>query len=182
MNTLIINFSSRSLGNCEAIANVIKENSKEGVLIRTMAAMDIHPCGNCKYECFEERRKCPFIKDDIFQLYEDICSSDLVYYIVPNYSDYPCSNFFIFNERGQCFFTGKNDLYDKYESIKKMFIVVSNTEKENFIGAFNYHSKEEPNILFLSSRAFNKSSIKRDLLDSEEAKIKILKFISTPNM
>lgn len=28
----------------------------------------------------------------------------MVYFSLPNYCNYPCANFFIFNERSQCYF------------------------------------------------------------------------------
>lgn len=76
--------------------------------------------------------------------------SDVVFYVVPNYSDFPCSNFFIFNERGQCYFRGTEKRMEKYLSVKKKFIVVSNTGEDNFIRAFRDHVKKGGTGSFIS--------------------------------
>ena len=47
-----------------------------------------------------------------------ITDSDLSYFIVPNYCDYPCANFFIFNERSQCFFQHHPELRPLKEIIQ----------------------------------------------------------------
>lgn len=52
-----------------------------------------------------------------------------------------------------------SSLLEKYESIDKRYIVISNTEKDNFIKVFNYHSIGQPKALFLSSKSVNKRSI-----------------------
>lgn len=70
-----------------------------------------------------------------------------------------------------------SSLLEKYESIDKRYIVISNTEKDNFIKVFNYHSSSQPQVLFLSSKSVNKRSIDGDLLESQEIKSKILSFI-----
>ena len=132
MKVLLINFSNRDFGNCGTIANFVKDNLNDKVIIKSFSNMKVSSCGSCKCECFEENLKCPFVEDDVYELYKHICDSGLVYFIVPNYCDYPCSNFFKFNERSLCFFSGKKEMLDKYESISKRFIVISNGEKENF--------------------------------------------------
>ena len=99
---------------------------------------------------------------------------------MPNYSDYPCANFFIFNERSQCYFQGRADLLNVYKSVFKRVIVVSNTNEENFWKANSYHSKAEPEILFLPARKYGKSSVKDELLTSEEVLADIVCFIQKP--
>lgn len=105
--------------------------------------------------------------------------SDVVFYVVPNYSDFPCSNFFIFNERGQCYFRGTEKRMEKYLSVKKKFIVVSNTEEDNFIRAFRDHVKkeEEPEVLFLSAKRYGKRCTAGDLMESERAVGDLKQFI-----
>lgn len=133
--------------------------------------MNISPCGNCTYNCFDKNIKCPYIDDDIYHLYDSICASDMVYYIIPNYCDFPNANFFIFNERSQCYFQKHPELLKQYLEVKKKFIVVTNTEQSNFLQVLRYHVIEavEPDILFLSSRHFKKVSIKDNLMESEDA-------------
>ena len=97
--------------------------------------------------------------------------SDQAVFIVPNYCDYPCANFFIFNERSQCHFQGHGELLERYLNVPKKFIVVSNTGRENFVQAFRYHVAENigPDILFLSAKTYGKNSTDGDLLDAPDA-------------
>lgn len=88
-------------------------------------------------------------------------------FVVPNYCDYPNANFFAFNERSQCYFQGRPDLLDRYLAVPKKFIVVSNTGQANFREAFTQHTDQEPQILFLSAKQYEKVSIRGDLLPSE---------------
>ena len=50
--------------------------------------------------------------------------SEMVYFELPNYCDYPCANYFIFNECSQCFFQRKPDLLEAYLTIPKRSIVI----------------------------------------------------------
>ena len=104
--------------------------------------------------------------------------SDAVYFVLPNHCDYPNANYFIFNERSQCFFQGRPDLLEAYLKVPKKCIVISNTNKDNFIRALAYQSDREPEILFLSAKEYGKSSINGDLLTSCEALEDIRRFIT----
>lgn len=183
MKISVVNFSGRPNGNCYKIARTVKQalSQDNDILLRDFGALNISPCGRCGYGCFKERTDCPFIGDDIYGLYDSLCGSDLAYYIVPNYCDYPCANFFIFNERGQCYFQNREDLLAKYLTVKKRFIVVSNTDKANFIQAFRYHVPEnaEPEVLFLSAKAFGRTSVAGDLTDLASARQAVIDFISS---
>lgn len=162
----IISFSSRKDGNCAKISEFIKENVPQAQ-IYSFADFQIRPCGNCGYKCFQNRLACPQIGDMEYRLLEAVCQSEKAYFVVPNYCDYPCGNFFIFNERSQCFFQGREDLLEQYLRIPKEFVVVSNTGRENFLEAFTQHTSGQPKVLFLSAKAFGKQSIAGDLLPSE---------------
>ena len=111
------------------------------------------------------------------RLLDEITLSELTYFILPNYCDYPCANFFIFNERSQCYFQGKPELLDAYEKVPKRAIVVSNTNEENFRQAIAYQAYEKPDILFLSAKKYGKESIKGDLLTNEKAVSDIIAFV-----
>ena len=67
---------------------------------------------------------------------------------LPNYCDYPCANFFAFNERIQRYFQDHPKRLDCYEGVPKKFIVISNTEKHNFRAVLQQHSAQEPEIHF----------------------------------
>ena len=97
--------------------------------------------------------------------------------MLPNHCDYPNANYFIFNERSQCFFQGRPDLLEKYLKVPKRSIVISGTNRDNFIRALAYQSDQEPEILFLSAKEYGKNSIRGDLLTSEEAVKRVRQFI-----
>ena len=179
MKTCIISFSSRKDGNCSQIANLIRSVLPDSDCF-DFADFEIHPCGSCRYECFSDRNSCPYIGDMECAILESVISSDLTYFIIPNYCDYPCSNYFIFNERSQCFFQNRPDLLDQYEKIPKRSVVVSNTDEDNFLKVLSYQSFSEPDILFLSAKKYGKISIKGDLLSEPKAISDILEFVRTP--
>ena len=179
--TCIISFSARPGGNCQSIAEELQKRSKSDEKVKAYDFSDIAitPCGRCGYECFRERESCPYFSDPEFSICDSIANSDCTYFIVPNYCDYPCANFFIFNERSQCYFQRHPEQLERYLSAKKKFIVVSNTGRDNFTAAFRYHVQEgaEPDILFLSAREFGRVSIRGDLMSSPEAQKTLLRFL-----
>ena len=176
MKTVIVTFSSRANGNCSQIGNLIASMTKDPVLF-DFSGFDIHPCGRCASECFSARENCPYFEDKEYEILEAIVHSEMAYFVLPNYCDYPCANYFVFNERCQCFFQGKPDLLEAYLKIPKRSIVISNTNKDNFIRALAYQSNQEPEILFLSAKEYGKTSINGDLLTSEEALDDIRQFV-----
>lgn len=176
----VVSFSGRRGGNCDRIADVICRHYKgEQLSLFRFSEKEISACGRCEYECFNALKACPYVSDGLFSLYTDIIASDLAYYLVPNYCDFPCANFFAFNERSQCFFQGHGELVDKYLSVRKRFVVVSNTGKQNFVQAFCDHVApgDQPDVLFMSASHFHKSSIAGDLMESEDAKNELSDFL-----
>ena len=179
MKTVIVAFSSRSNGNCAQIGKLIASMVKEPVLF-DFSAFDLHPCGRCALECFAIRENCPYFADREYEMLEAMVHSDMVYFVLPNYCDYPCANYFIFNERSQCFFQGREDLLEAYLKVPKRSIVISSTNQDNFIRALAYQSDKEPEILFLSAKEYGKTSISGDLLTSPKALEDIRRFVSRP--
>lgn len=181
MKITIINFSGRQNGNCHNITNIVKGvfGADNEVIVKETRDLAITPCGGCNYECFAKNVNCPHVKDDVFGVYDSVCRSDLAVYIVPNYCDYPNANFFIFNERSQCFFQNHPEALERYLGVSKKFIVVSNTERDNFKRAFAYHVMENvtADILFLAAKDFHKSSVNGDLMDSAQARLSVEMFI-----
>lgn len=184
MTICIISFSGRENGNCGSIAKELEKLYKNDVKIYDFSAITVTPCTSCCYECFNSGENCPYFADSVFEIYDDITKSDLTYFIVPNYCDYPCALFFAFNERSQCYFQKRQDRLDKYLAAKKKFIVVSNTNRDNFIAAFRYHIEEnsQPDILFLEARRFHKISIFGDLMKSEEARETVKQFAESKDI
>jgi multimeric flavodoxin WrbA len=178
----IINFSARKNGNCHDIAKIIEQSlvNKYDVTLYEMCDLNVSPCGKCRYECFITDNTCPYSEDDIKNIYSSINSSNFAYFVVPNYSDYPNAYFYIFNERSQSVFTHQPpELYEQYLRVSKKFVVVSNTEEENFAQAFKYHLPEncEAEILFIASKLFDKSSVSSGLMESEQARQLVIDFI-----
>ncbi len=140
----VVSFSGRPGGNCGSIAMEIEKywQGMGEVTVFDFSELEIAPCGRCDYECFEARESCPHFSDPEFMVCDTIANSDIAYFVVPNYCDYPPAGFFIFNERGQCCFQRHYELLEKYLSVRKKFIVVSNTGRENFTQAFRYHVPE----------------------------------------
>ena len=176
-----ISFSGRPGGNCGSIAGERQKYWQGRGAVKTFdfSALEITPCGRCEYECFGGQKGCPHFSDPEFAICEAITDSDITYFVVPNYCDYPPANFFIFNERGQCYFQRHHELLEKYLAVRKKFIVVSNTGRENFTAAFRYHVPEgtEPEALFLAARKFGRISIKGDLMASPEARETLRRFL-----
>lgn len=177
MSACIVSFSSRADGNCARIARLIRSLTEDAVLF-CFADFEIHPCGKCGYECFASRDACPFAGDMERPLLDAVTHSERAYFVLPNYCDYPCANYYIFNERSQCFFQGRPELLAAYESVPKRFVVVSNTNEENFRQALAYQAARPPEILFLSAKRFGKSSIRGDLLSEPKAVDAVTAFVS----
>lgn len=172
----IVSFSGRKNGNCSHIARVI-QGIIQNANILSFSDIRIQPCGGCEYECFRARESCPYFSDPECDLLDTICKSEMVYFIVPNYCDHPNANFFIFNERSNCYFQGREDLLEQYLNVPKKFIVVSNSTSENFLEAFCQHTAAQPQILFLSAKKFGKQSTAGDLMASQQAKQQLAEFI-----
>ncbi len=176
MSICVISFSSRKGGNCEKISELICSLLPDTTKY-SFCDFEIHPCGNCNYECFSKNSSCPFYNDMEYELLDAVSNSSQSLFILPNYCDYPCANFFIFNERSQCYFQHRADLLDKYEIVPKKAIVISNTNEENFKIALNYHCEGKLPALFLSAKKYGRKSIAGDLITSKEAVLEIKKFI-----
>ena len=85
---------------------------------------------------------------------------------------YPCSNFFVFNERCVCWTWGRQDRVDAYNQAKKKAIIVNNSGADNFKKLLGYHGIKEEDMLFLGSRTYGSP-----LMASEEAKAAVHAFI-----
>ena len=179
MKTCIISFSSRANGNCVQIGKLIRSVSEDAALF-DFSGIRLHPCGECAYQCFSPGDQCPYIDDMEYRLLDAVTHSDLTYFVLPNYCDYPCANYFMFNERSQCYFQGHPELLERYEKVRKRAVVVSNTNEENFIKALSYQSYNKMDILFLSAKRYGKASIKGDLLTDESAVEEVMAFIGKP--
>lgn len=175
----ILDFSSRPYGNTHRISDFIK-NAYQGryeVQQFAFSKMQIHGCGTCDYECFQNRSSCPHRADDATAMYQAIMKSELTLYIIPNYCDFPCANFFLYNERSQCAFADYEKDYQTWLHIPKKFIVISNTNTDNFRSILQYHTDGDPAILYLRSRDVPCKSLDGNLIDYDVIQHKILAFL-----
>ena len=175
---VIIRFSDRPNGNCNAIASYIQEYlQSKTIKLYKINAKTMHPCGNCDYECLKSGSVCPNLTVEQKAMYDSICNADVVYYIIPNYCGFPCANYYAFNERSVGYFNLDKVLLEKFMSVKKRFIIVSNTEDQNFEYAMMQQTKE-PEIMYLKTSKYGKKSIAGDLMESEAAKADLLAFLN----
>ncbi len=181
MKLCIVSFSGRSGGNCSCIAEMLRQKlgAKHDVAVYDFSSLSIAPCGRCSYECFQAGELCPYSHDPEFSICDTLTDSDAACLIVPNYCDYPCANFFAFNERSQGYFQHHPKRLEQYLSVRKKFIVVSNTGQDNFVTAFRDHIPEgwSPDILFLRALQFHRSSIRGDLMETADAREAVLHFM-----
>ena len=177
MSVCIVSFSSRKTGNCSQIGELIRSLLPDAKFY-DFSGFTINSCGDCGYQCFNGGSNCPYFADKEFEILDAITNSTVTYFIVPNYCDFPCSNFFIFNERSLCYFQNNAKLLDAYLQVPKKFIVISNSNLENFKTAFAYHTNDQPQILCLSAKKYGKVSIDGNLLTSKQAVDDLTKFIT----
>ena len=176
-SVVILSFSSRNNGNCAAISEYVSKYYEMHKVHSVVIDRNTVPaCGNCDCECLKPDSVCPQRSTEYDRIMDDICRSDLVYFIVPNYCGYPCANYFSFNERSVGYFGMDRDKMDRYMNVPKRFIIVSNTE--GFEDAMRQQTNETPEILYLKSRAYGKSSIAGDILSSDTARADLDKFLA----
>ena len=176
-NQILISFSSRENGNCAQVSQYILSVCDKISKSFYFTNFSINPCGMCQYECFQQNISCPHIKDQEYALLDAICRSELVYFVIPNYCDYPCANFFIFNERSNCYFQNHSERLEQYLCVPKKFLVISGSTSHHFKEAFEQHTDKEPDILFLNAKQFGKSSIVGTIMESDCVKALIKDFI-----
>ena len=179
MNKLItiLSFSPRNSGNCAAISRYVSKYHEKHIVHSIVIDRNAVPaCGNCDCECLKPDSVCPLRSKEYDRIMDMVSRSDLVYFVVPNYCGYPCANYFSFNERSVGYFSMDRNKMDRYMNVPKRFIIVSNTE--GFEDAMRQQTNETPEILYLKSRAYGKSSIAGDVLESDAARTDLYAFLS----
>ena len=175
---VLIRFSSREFGNCASVAGEITNYySNDTVISYTVDGNTVQPCNNCDYECLHPQKLCPNVTDAQKAVMDAICKADLVYFIVPNYCGYPCANYFAFNERTVGYFNLNRELMKKYMEVPKRFVIISNTEGQNFTNAMQQQATGELDILYLKSSKYGKKSTAGDIMDSDAAKADLEAFL-----
>lgn len=173
MSRIVVCFSGRAQGNCERLGNVARQSLQrlhpaEEVEQFCFSQADARCCGQCNYECLKPGMRCPKAGDAIWELYERMAAAQECVFVLPNYADYPCANFFLFAERGTGWFDGSEERLARYMRVPKKAIVVSGSEQENFRRVLQYQA-EEMQILFLSAREYGQSSLEGRLDENERA-------------
>ncbi len=178
-NVVILTFSGRNNGNCAQITEFIEQHYMQtNVHTILIGNEDFGPCGGCDYECLRMDLTCPKLTERQKKIIDEVCVSDIVYFVVPNYCGYPCANYFAFNERSVGYFNLDRARMNRYMNVPKRFIIVSNTEGNNFEAAMQQQTNEAPKILYLKTRKYQKQSIAGDILSSEDAKSDLAAFLA----
>lgn len=173
---VILNFSSRKVGNCSAIADYINDVIVKSNICVYNVGDHFAPCGNCQYECLKPNDHCPNLTQEQREILDGIVQSDMTVYIVPNFCGFPCANYFAFNERTVGYFNLNRELMQQYMAVKKKFIIVSNSESDTFVKAMEQQSKE-PDILYLKTRKYGVPSTSGELMNNADAKADIARFL-----
>ena len=171
----IISFSSRERGNCEQIADFLS-SLFISVELYQFSKFQLKPCGSCAYECFQKSKSCPHLGDRERALMDAICKSRTVYFVMPNYQDYPCANFFVFQERMQGYFHEYPLQREPFRNVVKQFVVVSNTGINSFRKIAEQYGSSDTDLLVLKSREFGMSSIKDSIIQSAQVQARIRAF------
>lgn len=178
MNSIVIlNFSGRKHGNCSRITEEIELFYNKASVCSVRIADHFTPCGQCDCECLKTNAECPVNNSGNRRIMEDICASEVTYFIIPNYCGAPCANYYAFNERSVGWFNGDEKAMTRYMSVRKRFIIVSNSKNEVFEEAMRQQTLSEPDVLYLASKSFGKRSVDGDLMDSTEARLDLIAFL-----
>ena len=181
MDVLVVNFSGRisnGKGNGIGIGKFIIENFGNKSVLINYSDKEINSCNGCDYDCFYSRSNCKYFNDDLVSLYDVILQFKHIYYIIPVYSDFPCSNYFAFRERGQCYFN--DERYELYSDKQIKFIVLANTgynNVQNIIKNDFPHTKDS-HFLRLGSSDYGLKSADGNLMNNNDVRRKIRDFIA----
>ena len=180
MKALGIAFSARKNGNCAKLLRYCLNNLKKREFdTELLEAYDfqITPCSHCNYECFSE--ECP-IKDDIPLFYEKAMKADVLIFAVPTYGGHASGLYRAFCERGQAVFKS----YEEWNNFarKLNFIVVGNLSSGGDMALHEVlygttASEYWPEAILISSNEYMKSSIKGDLIEEDEIRTQMSRFV-----
>lgn len=182
MKVLLISFSSREHGNCNRIlkycSKLLNENSGVTEVIN-IYDMNIEECGGCDYYCFKNGICSK--NDDLLKLYNKCFEADEIIFAIPTFCGNLCSSYFKFWERGQSVFKDNNEYEDKF--LRKINIVVignivSGGDMAMHEALYSFSNRSfYPQVLLLSSREYDTSSINGDMLNNASMRERIENFI-----
>lgn len=173
---VILSFSGRNNGNCRHITDIIEQYHGN---VQYFCINDrFKPCNGCDYECLKPGLQCPGFDETQKEVFDAILGADMVYYLIPNFCGFPAASFCAFNERSVGYFNGDRGIMGQYLSVKKRFIIVSNSENAVFAAAVRQQTKDEPDVLYLKTSKYRKQSLAGDLMESEEARADLMAFLN----
>lgn len=175
MNIVLLDFSPRKhAGNCSSMAHfLMKNNPQHTYTYVRISNKDIRPCGNCNYTCLKGPTYACENTDasrDIYALSKD---ADIIYYFIPIFSDYPNAYYFMFRERSQ---SVVNDDMAFYTKVKKRFIFIANTGKENLKNIVMSEPGNDKAYIIMSTNEYHTKGIAGDLMNYKECQTKLKEF------
>lgn len=177
MNITVLNFSPRTNGNCSHICRLIRNHYANSNIRLFDVCKYISPCTSCNYECLTPGAVCPMLSREQSSLMDSIRSSDLVYYVIPNFCGMPNAVYYAFNERSVGYFNMDRTVMGQYMAVRKRFIVVSNTESNMFAESLRQQTGSDPEILYLKTSRYKKKSTAGDMMESEDARADLMDYL-----
>lgn len=175
MNILLLDFSpKRHDGNCTSMARFLMRTYPEHTYTYVRLATEgIQPCGNCNYTCLKNPTYSCENRDGSWKIYALSEKADKIYYFIPIFSDYPNSYYFMFRERSQ---SVVNDYMFFYEKVKKRFVFVANTGKENLENIVMSEPGKDKSFIVMSTHDYGTKGIFGDLMNYVECQKKLKDF------
>lgn len=184
MNISLMSFSGRNKdGNCLRILDFVNDHleHKYNVTRLKTTELNINPCLNCDYECFDAQLKCPKEQeDDVTFIYDNLIKSDISIMAIPVYSAAPPATYFALRERSQSIITSET-IEDLYSNTKKLYILIGNTqagalEAMTILLSESKNSKED-DVLLLESSVYGQKSTAGKLIEDKAVQDKIFDFL-----
>ncbi|HCT90528.1 MAG TPA: hypothetical protein DF613_03965 [Lachnospiraceae bacterium] len=168
---IIVSFSGRCGGNCDAIAKYISSGDDCLLFMRELSTQ---PCANCSYECMSG--PCKYRDDGTYAFFEKLSLADKIFFIIPMYCGNPSALYFIMNERCQDYFMQNQSQYENIT--KKLYIIAvygNADEYPDFLNLFarQYDFKNAKEHILGLERHKYKQKMKDFLLDAEDVKVKL---------
>jgi len=177
-------FSARKRGNClNAVEYVLEKLNEQNFQSEIVNAYDyeIKPCSKCNYECFSQYLRgteegCP-IHDDVPEIYEKMKQADILIFAVPTYGGNVSGLYKAFQERAQGIFKEYENFVDVILSKVIGLIVIGNVpaggELAYHSAIMDYYDAKYFTAILLQSAEYGKASIKGDLIENQEIKMRL---------
>lgn len=186
MKALGVAFSARKEGNCLKFLQYCFEKLRQrGYETELVNAYDhqITPCSHCGYECFSSSSEgksgpCP-LKDDVPWLYEKCKGADLLIFAIPTYGGHPSALYMAFGERAQ--FSNWEEFQRNFSSKVNLIIIGNLTSGGDMtlheaLSDF-YNLNPPPEVLVISARELGQNSLRGDLVEEPEVKLRLGRFV-----